>query len=150
MPAFFEFAKDKTEKQVCARNDSFVNQIYKKVRNKNIDMSKVGIPDLNYNLLMNQPYRVCTLEIAGIYDRLCKEYRYMLNMKDEYADNMSYVARLIRQEFSETGYSNESITDMLIHYLYGSNKRSKQILWFCYGQYILNNLSYNLASLRQI
>ena len=36
LPAFFEFAKDKTDKQVCSRNNSFVNQIYKKVKNINI------------------------------------------------------------------------------------------------------------------
>ena len=65
-------------------------------------------------------------------------------MKDEYIDNLRYVACQIRNEFSALGYSEETITDMLIDYLYGNNKRYKQLLWFVYGQYIVNNLEKNI------
>ena len=33
---------------------------------------------------------------------------------------------------------------MLVEYLYGKDKRYKQLLWFCYGQYIVNNLEKNI------
>ena len=33
---------------------------------------------------------------------------------------------------------------MLVEYLYGNDKRYKQLLWFCYGQYIVNNLEKNI------
>ena len=33
---------------------------------------------------------------------------------------------------------------MLVEYLYGRNKRYKQLLWFCYGQYVVNNIEKNL------
>ena len=36
------------------------------------------------------------------------------------------------------------ITDMLVDYLYGNNKRYKQLLLFLYGQYIVNNLEKNI------
>ena len=35
---------------------------------------------------------------------------------------------------------------MLIEYLYGKGKRYKQLLWFCYGQYIVNNLESNIET----
>ena len=33
---------------------------------------------------------------------------------------------------------------MLVEYLYGKGKRYKQLLWFCYGQYVVNNLEHNI------
>ena len=68
----------------------------------------------------------------------------MVNMKDEYIDNLHYVAQQIRNQFSELGYSDEIITDMLIDYLYGNEKRWKQLLWFCYGNNIVQNLKKNI------
>ena len=64
----------------------------------------------------------------------------MINMKDEYVDNLRYVACSLRDEFLKFGYSEETICDMLVEYLYKGKKRYKQLLWFCYGQYIVNNL----------
>ena len=87
---------------------------------------------------------ICSKEVSDLYDELNKQYRYMINMKDEYADNLRYVACKIREEFSKFGYSDETLTDMLVEYLYGRNKRYKQLLWFCYGQYVVNNLEKNL------
>ena len=57
-----------------------------------------------------------------LYDKLNKEYRYMVNMKDEYIDNLHYVACSIRNQFLDFGYSEDVITDMLIQYLYGNEK----------------------------
>jgi hypothetical protein len=69
----------------------------------------------------------------------------MVNQKDEYMDNLRYVACRIRAEFSEIGYSDETITDMLVEYLYGKGKRYKQLLWFCYGQHVVNNIEKNIG-----
>ena len=66
-------------------------------------------------------------------------------MKNEYEDNLRYVACKIRAEFAQIGYSEETIADMLVEYLYGRNRRYKQLLWFCYGQYIVNNLEKNIG-----
>ena len=88
---------------------------------------------------------ICSKEVSDLYDELNKQYRYMINMKDEYIDNLRYVACKIRDKFSKFGYSDETITDMLVEYLYGRDKRYKQLLWFCYGQYIVNNLEKNIS-----
>ena len=144
LPAFFEYAKDKDKSQVCDRNNSFVNKLYSRIPNKAINTRKMELGDFDYKKMMHNVNVVCSQEVSKLYDELSKKYRYMVNMKDEYADNLHYVAQQIRAQFSELGYSNEAITDMLIDYLYGKEKRWKQLLWFCYGNNIAQNLKNNV------
>lgn len=144
LPAFFEYAKDKEKSQVEKRNDSFVNKIFNRVPNKSINTRGLKLGKLDYKQLMHNVNVICSEEVKELYDRLNKEYRYKINMKDEYVDNLRYVACSIRDEFMKLGYSEETITDMLVQYLYSKEKRAKQLLWFCYGQYIVNNLEKNV------
>lgn len=144
LPAFFEYAKDKDKIQVCERNDSFVNKLYNRIPNKAINTRGLKLGSLEYKNMMKNPNIVCSKEVSDLYDELNKKYRYMVNMKDEYIDNLHYVACSIREQFSVLGYSDEVISDMLIQYLYKNKKRAKQLFWFCYGQHVVNNLKVNL------
>lgn len=144
LPAFFQYAKDKEISQVKERNNSFVNKIFDKIPNKPINTRSLKLGTINYKNMMRNPNIICSKEVSDKYDKLNKQYRYMINMKDEHIDNLRYVACKIRNEFNTLGYCNETITDMLIEYLYSRNKRYKQLLWFCYGQYIVNNLEKNI------
>lgn len=145
LPAFFEYAKDKERSQVKERNQSFVNKIYDRIPNKPINTRGMDLGKIDYKVMMENSNIICSKEVSDLYDELNKQYRYMINMKDEYIDNLRYVACKIRDEFSKFGYSNETITDMLVEYLYGRDKRYKQLLWFCYGQYVVNNLEKNIG-----
>ena len=145
LPAFFEFAKDKSKSQVKSRNGSFVNKIYSRIPNKAINTRSMQLDKIEYQKMMSNPLIICSKEVSDLYDRLNKQYRYMINMKNEYEDNLRYVACKIRAEFAQIGYSEETIADMLVEYLYGRNRRYKQLLWFCYGQYIVNNLEKNIG-----
>lgn len=98
--------------------------------------------------MMSNSDIVCSKEVSNLYDELNKQYRYMINMKDENQDNLRYVACKLREEFSKFGYSDEMITDMLVEYLYHGYKRYKQLLWFCYGQYIVNNLQQSVEVIK--
>lgn len=144
LPAFFEYAKDKEKSQVKKRNESFVNRIYDRIPNKPINTRSLKLDNINYKYMMSNPQIICSKEVSDLYDELNKQYRYMINMKDEYIDNLRYIACKIRDEFSKFGYSEETITDMLVEYLYGNGKRYKQLLWFCYGQDVVNNLEKNI------
>lgn len=144
LPAFFAYAKDKEKTQVKQRNGSFVNKIYDKIPNKPINTRRLKLDIIDYQKMMSNSKIICSKEISDLYDTLNKQYRYMINMKDEYIDNLRYVACQIRDEFAQFGYSEETITDMLVEYLYGKKKRYKQLLWFCYGQYVVNNLEKNI------
>ncbi len=144
LPAFFEYAKDKEKTQVQKRNQSFVNKIYDKIPNKPINTRGLGLGTIDYKKMMFAKTIVCSKKVSDLYDELNKQYRYMLHMKDEQDDNLRYMARKIREEFRKLGYSDETITDMLVEYLYGKGKRYKQLLWFCYGPYVVNNLEKNI------
>lgn len=144
LPAFFKYAKDKENEQVENRNQSLVNKIYDTIPNKHINTRGMQLGEIEYQKLMSDENIICSKEICELYASLNRQYRYMINMKDEYIDNLHYVALKIREEFSKFGYSDETIADMLIEYLYGRKKRYKQLLWFCYGQYIVNNIEKNL------
>lgn len=144
LPAFFEYAKEKEKSQVKKRNGSLVNQIYDRIPDPPINTRGLKLGDIDYRKLQSDSRIVCSREISDLYDRLNRQYRYMTNRKDEYIDNLHYIACKLREEFARSGYSEETITDMLVDYLYGGEKRYKQLLWFCYGQYIVNNLQNNL------
>ena len=143
LPAFFEYAKDKEKSQINDRNESFVNKLYSRIPNKAINTRGMKLGELKYRDMMKNPDIICPKEVSDLYDELNKKYRYMVNMKDEYIDNLHYVACSIRDKFAELGYSEETIADMLVQYLYGGEKRGKQLFWFCYGQYVVINLENN-------
>lgn len=144
LPAFFKYAKDKENEQVEKQNQSFVNKIFDRIPNKAINTKGLNLGCIDYRLLMGDVNTICCEEVVNLYNELNRKYRYMINMKDEYIDNLRYVACQIRKLFSKTGYSDEIIADMLVEYLYGHEKRYKQLLWFCYGQCIVNNLERNV------
>ena len=144
LPAFFEYAKDKEKAQVKQRNGSFVNKIYDRIPNKPINTRGLHLGKIDYQIMMSNKKILCSKEVSDLYDDLNKQYRYMINMKDEEKDNMRYVAFKLRDEFRRFGYSDETISDMLVEYLYGRNKRYKQLLWFCYGQYVADNIEKNI------
>ena len=86
------------------------------------------LDSINYKYMMSNPQIICSKEVSDLYDELNKQYRYMINIKDEYIDNLRYLACKIRDEFSKYGYSEETITDMLVEYLYSKGKGYSQLL----------------------
>lgn len=144
LPAFFEFAKDKEKSQLEPRNESLVNKIFDRIPDKPINTRGMQLDRIEYQKMMQNKNVTCSREVSCLYDELNRQYRYMVVMKDEYADNLHYIACKVREAFGRLGYSEEMIADMLVEYLYGKNKRYKQLLWFCYGQYLFRNLERNL------
>ena len=144
LPSFFIYAKDKEVNQVEERNNSFVNKIFNVIKDVKINTSKMDLDKFDYIVMMSNKNITCPQEVIDIYNELNPKYRFMINMKDEYINNMSYVANEIRARFAETGYSESMIADMLAYYLYKSGRRKKQIFWFCYGRYIVNNIRKNI------
>lgn len=144
LPAFFEYAKDKEKSQVKERNGSFVNKIYDRIPNRPVNTRGLHLDNINYKYMMSNPQIICSREVSDLYDESNKQYRYMADPRAESTDNLRYIACKTRNEFAMFGYSEETITDMLVEYLYGKEKRYKQLLWLCYGQYIVNNLEKNI------
>ena len=144
LPSFFQYAKDKQEGQCRKRNDSFVNQLFDIIPNPRIDTRKLKVKKINHALMMSDANIKPDEEIVKLYDELNRKYRYKINMKDKYIDNLTYVADDIRSQFMATGYTETEVSDMLVSYLYNGNKRYKQLLWFVFGYTIVENLKNNV------
>ncbi len=148
LPAFFRYAKDKEGGQTAARNGSFVNKIFERIPDVPLNTKGLKLDDIEYKKMMRNPETICPPEVGKLYDSLNRKYRYMVNRKDEYIDNLHYVANKIRLQFTALGYTDSAAADMLTEYLYSGRtgkKRYKQLLWFCYGQYIVSNLENNVT-----
>lgn len=145
LPHFFVYAKDKMESQVEERNQSFVNKLYDIVPNVQINTRKLKIDEIEYDKMMFDVNTKVDKNVIEIYDRLNKQYRYKFNIVDERVANDSFVKQTILKEFEKTGYSAIEITDMLVKHLYSKNKRYKQLLWFVYGEYIVENLKHHVV-----
>ena len=54
------------------------------------------------------------------------------------------VANEIKYELSQFGYTNAEVADILVKFLYYIKpSKHKDVLWFCYGGYIVDNLKRN-------
>ena len=78
------------------------------------------------------------------YTKLNNTYHFKVSMKDEFQNNLQFLACQIREELSAFGYSEIEVSDMLVKYLYEKkNRKAKELLWFCYGKCIVENLKHN-------
>lgn len=82
----------------------------------------MDLEDIDYRKMMGNAGIVCSREVSDLYKERNRQYRYMINRKDEYKDNLRYIACKLREEFLQFGYTEETIADMLVEYLYGKEK----------------------------
>ncbi len=143
LPAFFAYAKDKEPSQLEKRNASLVNRIYDKIPNCPINTRGLKLDSIDYRIMMSDPHIVCKKEVASLYDSLSRKYRFRINQKADASMQLSYISQQIRESFCRLGYCEETIADMLVEYTYGSGKRYKHLLWFCFGNRIVRHLEAN-------
>ena len=144
LPHFFIYAKDKKVDQVEPSTTSFVNKIYDIIPRVTINTRDLKIDEIDYEKMMFDVNTQPVNSVKKLYDELNKQYRYKFNIVDERISNDSFVKEEIKKEFAKTGYSEIEITDMLVKYLYSNNKRYKQLLWFVYGEYVVENLKHHI------
>lgn len=173
VPHFFKYAKDREDCQVSNINNSFVNRLNDIIPNPRINCRAIDLDTINYKLLMNNPRIAFDVTFSGNgklmddmtdpliikYHELNKKYYNKINFKDENIDTTKCstvsslrqaimykdIAKEIREELSEFGYTEVQITDILVKYLYHiKNSKHKEALWFCYGKYIVENLKRNV------
>lgn len=147
LPHFFKYAKDKNDDQVSPPNKTIVNKLYTFIPNKRIDTRKLHIDKIDYEKLMYDVNTKINQTVVDLYVKLNRIYRYKFNWGNDTdrVENLSYVMKVIRDEFDKTGYSEIEITDMLVKFLYGDKtKRYKQLLWSVFGYQIVENLKRNV------
>ena len=143
VPYFFIYAKDKEEAQVEEKNNSIVNKLDSIIPSPRINTRKLGFKPIEYRYLMHDVNIEIDDKLIKKYTELNNTYHFKVSMKDEFQNNLHYLACQIREELSKFGYSEIEVCDMLVKYLYGNKRRYKELLWFCYGKYIVENLKKN-------
>jgi hypothetical protein len=145
VPHFFIYAKDKEISQVEPINNSIVNKLDYIIPHVRINTRKIKLGEIDYKVLMHDVNIEIDEELITKYKELNNTYHFKISMKDEYQNNLHYLACEIREELSKFGYNDVEITDMLVKTLYEKKNRShKELLWFCYGKYIVENLKKNV------
>jgi hypothetical protein len=151
VPHFFIYAKDKEDNQTEPINESVVNKLEKLIINKNLSFRLKDFGKFDYRLLMNNPDIKIDDNLIQDYIKINRKYHFKINMEDPEKTNINYISDIIRNELDKYGYMEVEVTDMLIKYLYGiKNSKSKESLWFCYGEIVVDNLKYNIGNKKSI
>ena len=154
VPHFFKYAKDKDDNRVAKQNDSFVNKLDSKIINPRINCRKLGIGQIDYRFLMNDPDIECRVSFTDKgklikeetdplivkYCELNKSHHFALDStlkfdnsfsaevlsKSKLRHDMKYrkVYDEIKKELSCFGYTDYEVADILVKFLYGI-KQSK-------------------------
>ena len=170
VPHFFMYAKDKKESQIENRNESFINKLDYKIKDRRIDSRITKLKPIDYRILMNNPNIKCNVvshENGRIneeltdpmivkYFELNNKYHFKLDNvenvdipRDGQFNNSQLKEDLffrkvgdeIKEELSQFGYTDSEIADILVKLLYHVKPSShKSVLWFSYGSYILENI----------
>lgn len=146
VPYFFRYAKDKEHDKIEDINNSIVNQLDKIIKNKRLRFKISDFGKFDYTMLMSNVDIKIDEDVVEEYSALNKQYHYKINMESEYKNNISYIAKQIKDSLSEYEFTEIEITDMLVKYLYSiKNSKNKEALWFCYGNVIVDNLKRNIG-----
>lgn len=155
LPAFFEFAKDKSKDQVEKSNDSTMNRISKSIPSSRISYCKT-ISKFDYRMLMNQKEEFTISsdsEIIKTYD-YWNTHQYLFNSTTEDRVNKeeTYMYQQIREKvLKSTEKSLDYVINTLVTYLYTVRPNSKKkILWGAFGREIVGNLKVNTVNLGKI
>lgn len=169
LPHFFIYAKDKEEHQVEKKNKSFVNKLDDIIPNPRICSKYVDgdgrtkkLSRPNYLLLTRydnehiniKDFMIKYKDIIDEFNKYMRKYSmkvdatnidtspFELMIKTKIKDSLVYtkLKNEIKESMRKYG-DDEFISDILVTYLYGiKNSRHKDLLWICYGEYMLKNL----------
>lgn len=172
LPAFFKYAKDKSDEQVDDINNSIVNRLDSIIPNPRINTRKLGLKPIDYTKLVSNPDIECRVSFDKNgkinkeltdpmiikYCELNQKYHYKIDANSlsslhgesltnsQLKHDVLYkkIANEIKTELSKFGYSNSEVSDILVKFLYHVKpSKYKEALWFCYGEEIVNNLKKN-------
>jgi hypothetical protein len=158
LPQFFKYAKDKNDYQITKWKPTAVNYLEDIIPDVRIKFNK-KINKFDYRMLLhdkNYTYQDIYKSIIETYDYLnSHKYKFYRVIDDK--DNLnikkydSYIYQQIKKKLLELPFSQETIVDTLVYFLYTERKDSvKKTLWECFGKEIYNNIQHNVVCLGNI
>ena len=94
---------------------------------------------------MNNPNTEIRQDIVDVYDKVSNYHCFKGGLSETYS-NTQYITQQILDEMLEVEPNVNILSDVLIEYLYGKlSTRRKNVLWYCFGEVINQNLKHNLT-----
>ena len=174
LPHFFVYAKDKTEEQVEAANDSVVNKFESVIKNTPIKFDFGGgyktLDKFEYeNLLHNKDFEFDerSQEIIDAYFYLNDHKKQLGTTEYDGDKNTSYdlyVYKAIRDNLLELNDDVNYVVDTLVSSLYKTKPRNvtleeqnlynintsrKDTLWYTFGDVIIKNIKHNVGDKKE-
>lgn len=152
VPYFFMWAKDKKKDNVAESvEDTTMYNIYKGIKDVRLTFSCFkNLDKINYEYMMNDVDIELDDRIVELYDKLCLSYNSKFsNLVNKDNDNLKTYIKLVKDKFAEIEEDESKVADILTIYLYDKKadiKKGKQIYWYVYGDYVVDNLKRNIDS----
>lgn len=152
MPYFFQFAKDKKEKQCENVNNSIVNRISKAIKDpKNMFKPIKKLGQIDYHIFIKDMIdNYSNNELNIIFDSWNKKYGNNVKLNedpDTQKNNLIAIANEVRSDLNKIESDNQKIINSLVKFLYEKpSTRKKKLLWYIYGEELYNNLVENLEA----
>lgn len=148
VPAFFEFAKGKTENQVEKRNKSTVNRIYDIIESSKIRFNYKSAGKFDYKKLMRNSNVEIDYNIVENFKKLNRNKGHIINSTDRSnIGNAVYINKKIKENMLDMG-DKYYVVDVLIKYLFCEKKSTnKTTFWDVFGDVVFENLEINLKDL---
>ena len=146
LPHFFVSAKDKLETHVePIKDNTTMGRLEKMIPNKRLLFKVHNLQKFDYKMLMNDPNTEIRQDIVDVYDKVSNYHCFKGGLSETYS-NTQYITQQILDEMLEVEPNINILSDVLIEYLYGKlSTRRKNVLWYCFGEVINQNLKHNLT-----
>ena len=123
-----------------------MGRLEKMIPNKRLLFKVHNLQKFDYKMLMNNPNTEIRQDIVDVYEKLEKSHYYLTNKIDSKYKNIDYVFSNIKEQILELGVSEVETCDVLVEYLFGKkSSKYKNVLWYCFGEVINQNLKHNLT-----
>jgi len=149
-PFFFQYAKDKKKEQVEPINNSTMNRIIKEIKeNRNMFRPIKNLKNVNYLLMTSLSNKYINNEVNAIFNKWNRKYGNNIKFDSDDTDknNIPIIAKCIKEELLKIEPEEYKIVDSLVYYFYHKpSTKKKKLLWYVYGEQILNNLKQNITT----
>lgn len=145
LPAFFKYAKDKTDDQIEPINDSIVNRIKSLYHEKDFAIKFEDRHRFDYRMLMNDPNIQVDTDVLLRYSEIVSNIKLKVGKKE--CSNAPVTNDIIAQ-MQQMDYAQYEICDMLIKDMFKEHNvfkdgRCKEFFFQIYGDIIYENIVSN-------
>jgi len=150
IPYFFKYAKKKEDKEINPNiTDCTMHKIMNEIKdNKLIFNSIRRLPKIDYKMFLRDKECLYSNDnINDIYDRENKIYGHnlKLDVDDTNKNNFIIVAEKIKEKLFAIEPDEYKVIQSLVKHLYdNSSTRKKKLLWYLFGEELLNNIKNNI------